>query len=134
MDSQDNDPLPGYVPEEDLRVPLDFDPQKIFATMVRLGYEWADLKAAAETLERTEDSVEWEVFRQSAHLVPEKVDRRAYAKGCQRTLDHRKAVIEAKRLAERAKIRWVAYQTAADNIRSEHATQRAELQRLGMTR
>lgn len=97
------------------------------ARLIEVGEQWADMHSAAEALEETKKSV-------LGHLVlgfiadgmpAGKAEHAAYASDEYRT--HVKSMVEARRKANRARVRWDVGRTHADLMRSVESTKREEM-------
>lgn len=98
---------------------------KAYAELLEAGNEFADLNAAAELLERTREPLLCELKLAS----PETSDaaRATEAMASEKYVTHVHAMVEARRLANRAKARLGAVQTLAELRRTEEASRRQEM-------
>jgi len=112
---------------------MTFDAKKIIARLVEAGEEWADKEAAASLLEETKSSI-------LAHLTNIQVQQgaesfakaEALAKATDSYKDHIAKMVEARREANRARVRWISGQAHVELMRSEEASKRAGLKAIGM--
>lgn len=100
------------------------DPQKVYADLVKAGNDWADKDAAASLLEETKKTV----------LAKLKIEADAPSDAARETLalchpdyeTHVTSMVEARKQANKAKVRYDSAKTLAELRRSEEATRRAE--------
>lgn len=107
-----------------------FDPEQLAATQEELGNAWADLHAAAELLEGTEKSVLAQVsleFR-NAGLATSGIDLDRMARASVQYMKHVKDAVEARRLANRARVKYEAHKAFIELLRTQMATERAMAQ------
>ncbi len=102
-----------------------FDPDKIYAKLMSAGDDWADKKAAAELLEETKKSV---LSKVKTELGKDKSDAASetLALCSQEYREHVRSMVEARRLADRARVLYDNLNTLMELRRSEQATRRAE--------
>lgn len=104
--------------------------RRVIATTERLievGETWADLHAAAEALEETKKSVLGHlVLGFSADGMPTGKAEHA-AHDAPEYRQHVTAMVEARRKANRARVRWDVGRTHADLMRSVESTKREEM-------
>lgn len=94
--------------------------------LIEVGEVWADLHAAAEMYEETRKSVLGKLALEFAQSMPmNKAEHAAYDAPEYR--EHVKAMVEARRKANRARVRWDVGRTHADLMRSVESTKRAEM-------
>ena len=91
------------------------------------GNDWADKKAAAELLEETKRSV---LSKAKMELGKDKSDAAAetLALCSQEYREHVRSMVEARRLADRAKVLYDNLNVLMELRRSEQATRRVEAQ------
>ena len=101
------------------------DPEKIYAKLMSAGEDWADKKAAAELLEETKKSV---LSQQKTELGRDKSDAAAetLALCSQVYREHVRHMVEARRLADRARVLYDNLNTLMELRRSQESTRRAE--------
>ncbi len=107
---------------------MPINPDKAYHQLIDAGEEWADAEAAASLLEETRRS-----FRST--LMADAMDQgiksvaaaETHAEATKAYKDHVTNMVEARRVANRAKVKWIATQTLGDLRRSEEATRRAEM-------
>ena len=102
------------------------DGSKAYAELLDAGNDWCDKDAAADLLEEQKHSVLSEIKLSS----DERSDaaRETWARANFRYRQFLEAMIEARRLANRARVRYDAVKTLAELRRTEESTRRAELQ------
>lgn len=102
----------------------DFDPDRIYKQLTDAGEDWVDKQAAAELLEETKKSVLAEIMggedgsmaaRESAALAST-----AYRQ-------HLRDMVDARREANRARVRYDSMKVLAEMRRSQESTRRAEI-------
>lgn len=92
--------------------------------LVQAGEDWADKDAAATLLEETKKSVLAEIKAKAGAKSDAAAETIALCdKGYK---EHIKSMVEARRVANRAKVRYDSAKTLAELRRSEEATRRAE--------
>lgn len=100
------------------------DAEKIYESLVRAGEEWADCQAAADLLEETRKSV-------MAKLVNEaegSVNAREYkALADPEYRKHIDGMVTARKVANKARVRYDSAKILAELRRSEESTRRAEM-------
>lgn len=102
------------------------DPARLAASIVSRGEIWVDCNAAASVLEETKGTL-------LAKLLKEHFDQPAWkaealAKSDPRYEEHIKAMVDARRLADLAKVKFDGAKTMGEFIRSAESTRRAEMQ------
>lgn len=93
------------------------------------GIEWADLDGAASLLEETRRTLLAQLQIGAGDLSM--AAREMYALANQDYRDHVAKMVEARRMANRALVRYKAMQVLADMRRTQESTRRAELKALG---
>lgn len=107
---------------------MSLDPEKIFLELEKAGNSWSDLNAAADILERAEKSLLSGIMldkMQDGTKTVSKAEAEALASPTYQ--EHITQSIEARRLANRAKVRFDALKMLAELRRSEESTRRAEI-------
>jgi len=104
------------------------DADRISAELEKLGNTWADENAAASVLEEVKASL-------LAKIAAERLEKgdaigkaEIYAKADAAYEEHLRAMVEARRKAIRAKVRYDTYRTKAEMLRTNSATDRAMMQ------
>lgn len=104
----------------------EFSPEQIYAEIVKSGDDWSDKDAAATLLEETKSSVLAELMNnQDQKLSMAAKESLARADPAYRL--HIARMVEARKLSNRAKVRFDGAKLLADLRRSEHSTQRAQM-------
>jgi hypothetical protein len=102
------------------------NPDKIYNELMVSGEDWADKDAAANLLEEGKKSLLSQLA--IAEQAPSHVKAEASAMASKQYQDYVAAMIEARRVANRAKVRYGAIQVLAELRRSQESTRRAEMQ------
>lgn len=98
---------------------------RISNALEKLGLEWADTNAAAEALEETRQTV---YARLAAELIgngESAAKAELLAKAAPGYAEHLDKMVEARRVANRARVRYDVYRVKAELIRSNASTERA---------
>lgn len=101
-----------------------YDPNELHGRFVELGSDWADKDAAANLLEETKKSVLGKTFL--AAEGKSVAEREYLALSNPGYVDHLKAMVEARKQANLARVRFDAARTWFDAARTIEATRRAE--------
>lgn len=106
-----------------------FDPNTLTTRLVKAGEEWADKDAAATLLEETKSTVLSQLIQiqlgQNDSLSMAKAE--VLAKSTQAFREHLAKMVEARKEANKARVRWISGQAHVDLIRSMEASRRAEM-------
>lgn len=104
---------------------MKLDSDRVYDALVRSGEEWADKDAAASLLEENKNSV----LARLKNLSVSKSDaaRKDDALCHSDFLEHLELMIEARKVAIKAKVRYDSAKTLAEMRRSEESTRRAEM-------
>ena len=99
---------------------------KIYAELISAGNDWSDKDAAANLLEEGKRSLLSQLMSSwiGANSVAE-AEKRAYA--TKEYQDYLAGMVEARRVANRARVRYQAIQTLAELRRSQESTRRTEM-------
>lgn len=102
-----------------------FDTDRAYAELMDAGNAWADALAAADLL----DECRLSVLSECKLLSDEKSDaaRETEARASTRFKGFLSEMIEARRIANRAKVKYDTLKTLAEMRRTEESTRRAEL-------
>lgn len=113
--------------EQPLDAKLLRDPERLVATLIERGHAWADLDAAACALEETKGSVLGQIV--SAHIGAGKPVGASEHLGRSSAMyqQHVQRMVEARRLANRAKVNYEAGRTFVELARTMESTRRAEM-------
>jgi hypothetical protein len=100
------------------------DTDKIYEQLVRAGEEWADLDAAATLLEETRKSVVAKIVNDGEGSI---AGREYKALADPEYKRHVESMVAARKIANRARVRYDSARTLAELRRSEESTRRAEM-------
>lgn len=102
------------------------DAESIYSALIRAGEEWSDLDAAASLLEETRKSVLAKLMNecQAASIGAKEM----FALADEEYRKHVATMITARKVANRARVRYDSAKVLAELRRSEESTRRAELQ------
>jgi hypothetical protein len=106
------------------------DPNRLIDDLVKRGEAYADLDAAASVMEETKGSVLGQMVEAYIKSGKSATAAEHMAKASSMYQQHVAKMVEARRMALRAKVNYEAQQTYIELRRTEAATQRAEM-RLG---
>lgn len=101
----------------------DFDPEAIYRRLESAGDDWVDKNAAAEILEETKKTVLAGLMVQSASSFAER-ERQAISDPAYKL--HLVNMVEARREANRARVRYDSVRVLAEMRRTQESTRRAE--------
>lgn len=95
--------------------------------LIEVGEQWADMDAAASALEETAKSVLGKLVLENASdgMPIGKAEHAARATTEYR--EHVDKMVEARRKANRARVRWIVGQSHVELMRSLESTRRAEM-------
>ena len=104
------------------------NPQDISEQFRLHGEDWADKNAAAELLDKNRETVKASLVVE--FLKSEKSIARAeyMAESSDEYKRHISSMVEAKRIANRARVQWESDKAFIDMARSAESTRRAEIQ------
>lgn len=102
-----------------------YDPDQLHARLVDLGEQWCDANAAADILEETRKSVLAEVMATSN--AKSRAEREDSALSSTVYKDHLRAMVDARRLANRSRVKYDAAKIKVELMRSMESTRRAEM-------
>lgn len=103
----------------------DIDPNVLRTRYVELGEDWADKDAAASMLEESKKSVLSELTLSADGKSM--AEREAIALASQGYKEHVRKMVEARRVANRAKVNYDAAKTWVDLARTLESSRRAEM-------
>lgn len=102
------------------------DPDRIAHELAERGLAWADANAAADALEEAKKSV------LAQHILAAQgrsmSERETIALASAEYTDHLAKMVEARRTANRARVRYDVYKAFIELERSRHSTERAAMQ------
>ena len=102
------------------------DPAKLAQSIVQRGELWADCNASADLLEETKGTLLAKIVKE--HLDQPAWKAEALSRADMRFEEHVKAMVDARRLANIAKVRYDGAKAMGEFIRSAESTRRAEMQ------
>ena len=103
----------------------DFNPDRIYAALVKAGGEWADCESAACLLEETKKTVLAELINQSTESTVAAREQKALADPVYRL--HVTNMVSARHKANRAKVAYDAQKVLGELRRTEQSNLRAEM-------
>jgi hypothetical protein len=102
------------------------DPAKFAQAIVNRGELWCDAQAAADLLEETKGTLLAKITKEHWELPAWKAE--AAAKSDPRYEEHIKSMVDARRLANLARVRFDGAKMMGEFARSAESTRRAEIQ------
>lgn len=102
------------------------DPNKLRAKIVQLGEDYADKDAAANHLEESRKSLLAALMLSAAGKS--QAEREMHALASEGYREHVKQMVDARRDAVKARVRYDAAKTWVEMVRSIESTKRAEMQ------
>lgn len=108
-------------------IPWNSDPHRLIQELIQRGEEWADLDAAASGFEETRHSVLGQMVTAFIGQGRSAVSAEHMARSSSMYQQHVAKMVEARRLANRAKVNYEAGKTFIDLARTQEATKRAEM-------
>lgn len=101
------------------------DPARLAQAIVSRGELWSDANGAAELLEETKGTLLAKLLREHFELPAWKAE--AMAKSDPRYEDHVRAMVDARRLSNLARVRYDGAKAMGEFMRSAESTRRAEM-------
>jgi len=101
------------------------DADKIAAELSARGMAWADANAAAEALEETKPTVLAQLAAEQIGTGKSAAAADTMAKADDRYLEHIQKMVDARKAANRARIRWDTYKAYVELLRTNASTDRA---------
>lgn len=108
------------------------DPGSIYSRLCSLGEEWAEAQAVAQLLEETLKATLSRLVLDRMGEATSKAQAEVMALASDEYRAHVEEMVEAKRRANVARVRYSSGQMWAELLRSQHATRRAEMQFAGL--
>lgn len=105
---------------------MHFDPDKAFDALLKAGEAWADAEAAAELLEETKKSVLAKLMNECGHASIAGKEMNALADPEYKK--HIEGMVQARRAANKARVRYDSAKILSELRRSQESTRRAEMQ------
>lgn len=100
---------------------------KIYAELISAGEAWADKDAAANLLEEGKQSMLSKLINEQMLNTDSRVVAEQRARESKDYQDWIAGMVEARRIANRARVRYQAIQTLAELRRSQESTRRQEM-------
>ena len=100
---------------------------KIYAELISAGNAFADTDAAASLLEEAKHSMLSKLTNEQMLNTDSRIQAEQNAKASQTYQDYIAGMVEARRVANRARVRYQAIQTLAELRRSQESTRRQEM-------
>ena len=100
------------------------DAGRIYTSLIETGEDWADKDAAASILEETKSSILARLMNTGEGSV---AAREMFAKASDDYQEHLASMVEARRIANRAKVKYDSGKVLAEMRRSEESTRRSEM-------
>lgn len=107
---------------------LIFDPDEMRRRLEDLGVDWADKNAAASLLEETERALMSEIsihYRSTLADVRSDIAAERMARASAQYRDHIRRMVEARRVANRARAAYDSYKVFVELRRTQMANERA---------
>lgn len=104
---------------------MSFDPEKAFDAIVRAGEDWADKEAAAQLLEETRKAVLAKLMVESAVASIGGKEMTALADPEYKRFVE--GMVNARKAANKARVRYDSSKVLAELRRSQESTRRAEM-------
>lgn len=95
--------------------------------LIEAGENWADLDAAASALEETAKSVLGKLVLEHMQSGMPAGKAEHAARASEEYQEHVASMVEARRKANRARVRWIVGQSHVELMRSMESTRRAEM-------
>lgn len=106
---------------------MNLDPTDIYERLVKGGEEWADAQAAAELLEESKKTLVSQLGADSG--LSSATAREAYAYAHDDYIDHVQRMVEARKHANKCKVRYDSAKIWAELLRTKNANERAAMGR-----
>jgi flagellar biosynthesis chaperone FliJ len=113
-----------------IKMVWEWSPHENADCLIKLGEDWADKNAAASALEKTEDSTHAEAAVELKAAMSSHEERKLTAKKSSKYRDHLTKSVEARREANKARVRYDTYRAYIELLRSEIANRREEMRHL----
>lgn len=105
---------------------MQLDGSRAYAELLESGNDWCDKNAAADLLEQQKHSVLSEIKLSCAENSD--AARETWARASNRYRQFLEAMVEARRLSNRARVKYDAVKTLAELRRTEESSRRTEMQ------
>lgn len=107
--------------------PGDFNPSELAGTLSKLGEEWADLDAEASLWEETKKSRRAKAFTKYMATAKTVAVAEAMADKDEEYQQHLADMVEKRKKATKARVRYDAYRVQIELVRSQESTMRAQM-------
>lgn len=107
------------------------DLNRMHQRLIELGEDWADKNSSADLLEESRKSVRAQIAMHYMTEAKTAAKAEMMAEADDGYVEHVKAMVEARRKANLAKVNYEAAKTWIELSRTKEATRRTELQTLG---
>lgn len=104
---------------------MPIDSEQIYDALVKAGEDWADQDAAASLLEETRKSVLARLMMECP--APSSTAKEMYALADVEYKKHVEGMVGARKVANKARVRYDSARVLAELRRSEESTRRAEM-------
>jgi hypothetical protein len=104
---------------------MPLDSEKVYDSLVKAGEDWADKEAAAALLEETRKSVIARLMNEAAQTSVAGKEMQALSD--ESYVDFVTGMVNARKAANKAKVRYDSAKVLAELRRSEESTRRAEM-------
>ena len=106
---------------------MDFDPIALAQKLLEHGAAWADKNAGADLLEETRRTLRSQIAMKFLPDAGSVAKAEMMAEATVEYIEHVKAMVEARRLANRARAQYDTDRAFIEMIRSQESTKRAEM-------
>lgn len=106
---------------------LRLEPEKLAHELSERGLTWADENAAAEALEEAKPTLLAQIATQHLEMGESAAKAELFAKGSQEYAAHLAGMVEARRMANRARVSFDVYRAYVELLRSRASTERAAM-------
>ena len=104
---------------------MTMDPEQIYAALIDAGDAWSEAEAAASLLEETRKSVLAKLMNEAA--ASSVAAKEMEAQGDDTYVDFVNRMVQARKAANKAKVRYDSGKVLAELRRSQESTRRAEM-------
>jgi hypothetical protein len=105
-----------------------YEPDKVYAQLTASGNEWADANALAASLEETKKSLLNQLAQEFfiGHQATSFVQAESMALASKQYRVHIEGMVEARRIANRARVKYEGVKAWIELVRTQESTRRAE--------
>ena len=104
----------------------DFDPSKIYQQYIAAGHEWVDKNAAYQLLKEVKDTLRSTIEARHLDADMSVAKAQTLAKADSMYIDHVKAMVEAQKAADWARVNYDGAKVLADMRRSQISFMKAQ--------